>query len=1048
VIDVRAVGFGRTAPEQLSRLIRESKQDDVFAPVSVIVPTNYAAVNLRRDLAGGEFGATSEVGRGLVGTSFFSFYRLAEALSADDFAIEGRRPLSTNVVEAAVRQVLSSEPGIFSSIAHHGATERALVQVHRELRDLDDDELDVLAAVSERSGEVVRVYRSTVELLGERWFDEFDLFRSAAPSASKVSELGTAVLFLPQQLTNTAARFFLGLSEMTPTVALVGVTGVYAADEDARRTASLLGSDLPAVSLQAAPASQILSVSDPDDEVRSVIRSVVGLLDQGVTPDQIAVLYPHRNPYTRLLEEQLDAAGVCFNGESARTLADSMLGRFIISVLGLPDKDLRVNEVLAFLASAPIRQFPDDPLHAPAVAWSRRAAVAGVSTGLEDWVEKLGRHREQLLETAIRERLRTADETRVARYEKSATEAQDLLAFVSDLSEKMNPDALPQDWLGLCSWLSEVIDRYLGPSSELGASNSTIVPIEAILDQLGSLNRVEGSVNFSVFRRTLEMQLNDSVERIGKLGHGIFVGRIRQAWGLNFQHVLVLGLAEGIFPLPRREDGLLTDEDRLHLKGSLGLSREEPNHDHRRFLSTLSSCSNSVLFFPRGDLRQHSERYPTRWLEQIAVREGVASLDDALRSPEHDWAQLQASFVSGLRRSSFPSTKTEFDLAGLLDRRDQSRDLGDAPLIDASAFDLGRQLIEHRSSDQFTRFDGNLSGSVNSVATQIDALSATRLKHWADCPHSYFMRYVLGVEEPEFSGDGFRISPLERGSLLHEAADRFFRDQLADGSPPGPERPYSASDISSIRQFGLEVAMELESQGLVGRPLFWSRDREKLLNDLSGILRFDHQREVRGTVVATEFRFGLPGSDVPPVRRILPSGKVVHFGGSVDRVERTDDGNLVVVDYKTGKLDSYKKLGPKDPVLGGSQLQLPVYALAAHASLGSGSEPVHASYWFTSSDQRWKTMGYAVTSEVLASFDKAVDIIVTGIEEGLFPANPDLSSPSWGGSPRCLFCDPDELGTRHLEAKWESLASVESLAPYRELRGEVVEAERGHDSSD
>ena len=83
-----------------------------------------------------------------------------------------------------------------------------------------------------------------------------------------------------------------------------------------------------------------------------------------------------------------------------------------------------------------------------------------------------------------------------------------------------------------------------------------------------------------------------------------------------------------------------------------------------------------------------------------------------------------------------------------------------------------------------------------------------------------------------------------------------FQDQISKGSPAGPGRRYTEDDLLSMRQFGLEVATEFETQGLVGRPLFWRRDREQLLNDLAGILKFDHQREhIAGTVIATELEW-------------------------------------------------------------------------------------------------------------------------------------------------------------------------------------------------
>ncbi len=1047
MIDAREVGFGRDANEQLAQLLHDAKLQDVFASVCVIVPSNYVAVTLRRELATGDYGATSWVGTGLVGTDFLTSYRLAEAVAGHSFLAQGRQPIRGVVIGAAIRQILTEDPGIFEPIAHHGATERELVRVYRELRDLEDDDLNVLASLGERSSEVVRVYNAAKQLLQAEWFDEFDLFRSTDLSEQKISDFGKLVLFLPQQLATSEIAFLSRLSEVSSLSALIGLTGAENADRDSNRVANLFGAQLSSSNVTPTSASTVISVSDPDDEVRTTIRSVVGLLDQGVAASQIAVLYPHRNPYARLLEEHLNESAVCFNGVSSRTVADSMLGRFIMSLLALPDKNMNVSAVLDFLSSSRTRQHVNNPLSTPSVAWSQAAVAAGVSAGLEDWSEKLSQHREQLLATAAQERLRTGDDWKASRHQRRAQEVDELVTFVTELNHIVNPESLPTDWAGLCSWLRQAIERYLGPNNQVGPHKGDLAVVEQVLDQLQNLARVEPNTTFSVFRRSLETQLQDHNERIGKLGQGVFVGDIRQAWGLNFEHTFILGLAEGTFPSAPRKNGVISDEDRAHLNGALSISRDVTNDDHRRFLAVLSSSNTNTLLFPRGDLRQHKENYPARWLEQMASLMGAPSLNEAFSNPEHSWAVHQPSFISGLRNSNFPTSPQEFDLASLLDGRDEGKDLATVSLNNTSSFEAGRQLINSRSSSTFTRFDGNLSGLVDATMVRTNVLSPTRLKQWIDCPHSYFMRYVLGVDEPESFRHEFRISPLVRGSLIHEAADRFFRDQISKGNPPGPDRQYTEDDILSLRQTGIEVAAELETQGLVGRPLFWSRDREQLLNDLVGILTFDHQREPRGTVVATELKFGLPDGDFPPLQRELPSGRTVSFRGSIDRVEKTDAGTLVVVDYKTGKIDSYKKLSPEDPMLGGSQLQLPLYAVVANSYLSQGADEVHASYWFTSDSQRWATRGYLISQDVLDAFDEAIDVIVDGIEGGLFPPKPTPSSSKWTGVGKCVFCDPDELGTREIEEKWKALSLLDSLDPYIQLRGEgaIASDEKGDD---
>ena len=109
---------------------------------------NYVGVATRRLLASGALGSICGRGIGVAAVSFVTVYRLAELLGSAQLAGSGRRPVSTPVIAAALRSALTREPGIFAPVAGHAATETALVEAYRELRDLSDGALDALARSS------------------------------------------------------------------------------------------------------------------------------------------------------------------------------------------------------------------------------------------------------------------------------------------------------------------------------------------------------------------------------------------------------------------------------------------------------------------------------------------------------------------------------------------------------------------------------------------------------------------------------------------------------------------------------------------------------------------------------------------------------------------------------------------------------------------------------------------------------------------------------------------------------------------------------------
>jgi riboflavin kinase/FMN adenylyltransferase len=152
-IDLVTTPYGRPALLALREAVTAAKAGEPLAPVTVVVPANHAGVTARRLLASGAAGAVVPGGRGLAGVTFVTPYRLAELLGASRLAAAKRRPVSTPVVAAAMRQALAADPGVFAPVASHPATEAALVAAHGLLAEVPDA---ALAAVR-TAGAVVTI---------------------------------------------------------------------------------------------------------------------------------------------------------------------------------------------------------------------------------------------------------------------------------------------------------------------------------------------------------------------------------------------------------------------------------------------------------------------------------------------------------------------------------------------------------------------------------------------------------------------------------------------------------------------------------------------------------------------------------------------------------------------------------------------------------------------------------------------------------------------------------------------------------------------------
>jgi RecB family exonuclease len=1040
-VDVTTTSYGRPALDALARTVRAAKGDEPLAPVTVVVPSNHVGVTARRALAAGVAGPLTTRGTGTIGVNYLTPYRLAELLGAPGLAATGRRPVSNPVIAAALRRALRADPGLFGPVAAHPATEEALVAAYGELADLSSGGRERLAATSTRAADVVRLCAEARAHLADAWYDEADLVRSARRALqgppTPAGRLGHIVVHLPQDLTRQGAALLRSAAEVHPTTVVVGLTGDERADAGVLRSVGRLGLTLPG----AAPphvwpvdkaTTRVVTTSDADDEVRTALRAVLDAARDGIPFERMAVLYPAEQPYARLVHEHTRAAGIPTNGAAAQGLAGRVLGRTLLDLLALRDHGYRRRDVLGLLAAAPVRLRPGPDGRRPSTAqWEKLARDSAVVAGRTQWDERLAQHAAEIqgqIDDLVAAEVEPADEevraSRIESRRRRVERALHLRGFVLELVDELDKAAnVTVSWRDRVAWLRRLGQKLVGgetaratwPDDERRAAER----VEAALDRLVALDDIDGPADLEVFRRTLQLELDADLGRVGRFGEGVLVAPLSFAVGLDLDLVVVLGMAEGTLPSRVADDSLLPDRERQATGGELPLRRDRVGRQQRQLHAALAAAERHVLCAPRGDLRANNERVRSRWLGEM-----VDQLDECIldHSP---------SFAYAINHLDFPATEQEYRLRAPGWARSHD------PLVVA-----GLELQTARRSSRFTRFDGNLAGlSVRSPHD--DVVSATRLESWSVCPYAYFVRQVLRVEPIEDPADLLWISALAKGSLVHAVLERFLLAVLARPADqqPGPDQPWSPDDHALLAEIGTEVCAEFEARGLVGRPLFWHRDRARILMRLDRFLVEDSARraETRSRPVAAELAFGLPEGDLPAVEVPIAGGRTLTFRGSADRVDVADDGTLRIIDYKTGRPDDYRFLSEDNPDDHGTHLQLVVYGVAARALQGTPTTPVVSEYWFVNDRPPMLHKGYAVTDQVLAQVGGTLATIVDGIEKGVFPARPTASSSD--PYVRCRYCDPDGLGVTDRRREWERKRDDPAVAPYAQLAEAPTDAE-------
>jgi ATP-dependent helicase/nuclease subunit B len=1034
---MQLVEHGPPAREALREAVRAAKGADPLAPVTVAAPSTYSGLALRRALAQPS---------GLVNVRFLVLARLAELVGSPTLAAERRRPLTGALRSEAVRAVLADAAPPLAAVSGHPATERALDASFLELRRAGDDAVDRLARAGEPAASVAHLYRE-FRSRTTGFYDDEDLALAAAVALAGDSpalrEIGQVLLYLPTHLSPGEAELVRALGDAGRLRVLLGLTGDASADELVEDLAAcLVEPGAPEHAPERAPASgppagtAVVSAPDPEDELRAVIRDVMARAAAGTPLHRVAVLFRVDDPYARLAQELLDAAGVPWTGPSTRRLADTTVGRVLLGVLRLAEHDFARDAVVDWIASGPVRD-PADGRAVPASRWDTLSRQAGVVSGLSQWTDRLARLARRV--TAELEADGNDDLSEGARrhLETDLEHTEQLARFVADLGTRVAPPS-PGTWPRLAAWGRELLDLYLGgegrraawPDEEVEAARG----VTDALDGLAALAEIRAEASLPTFVRALESELDAPAGRVGRFGAGVFVGLVRHAYGGDFDVVHVVGMAEGAFPPLGREDPLIPDRARAITGGALPMHAVRRAEERRDYLAALAAAPERSLSYPRADPRAQRKRLPARWLLESAGRlvgEPVVA-DELTRLPSASWLHVVPSFEGGVRGPGEAGSLTERDVSSLRAWQEGRWPLDRHPLVAAHpSLAAGITAVSGRRSASLTRFDGHV-GPVPALLPEGDeAISPTALEQWATCPFRYLLGRVLRVREVERPEDTDRIGPLDRGSLVHAVLADFL-----DSVEPrtSPDQPWDDDERALLLAIGERNCNDAESEGLTGRPLLWKLDRRRILRELESFL--DTDEEIRATLGvvprpgARELAFGL-GGESEPATVTLGDGRTVRFHGRIDRVDEGPGGSPVVVfDYKTGRFVD----DPTEGLERGDKLQLPIYALAMAG--GHPAAEVRSYYWSTQKFGTDALAGLTLDDATRDQLDDKVSTIVDGISAGVFPAFPDKPRQDGRGHDtwvNCCYCPFDRVCAPARDDDWTRKRDDPVVVRFREL---------------
>ena len=790
-----------------------------------------------------------------------------------------------------------------------------------------------------------------------------------------------------------------------------------------------------------ADSLSIVVAPDPEEEVRSVLRSIVA---HDKPFHRIAVIYRQDNPYASLLRQEFDFAKIPYSGVDYRRLADTPAGRLLQGLTDLaeelngPGGTIDREGLIEWFTSTPVR-WPREPravddaprsMTAPAAAWANLARNARASGTIEHWRGRLSAYLAQMEPQAEAVHGDDDDNPFMRRLRRQVEELQQ---FVERLAAALSQLGTVGDagWDSASQQLGELLAVYRWVVA--GESEEDLRRIDELVGGLGSLS--EWGIDYSpeALREAVREGLQSAVSERGRqVGSGVYAGPPTGIAGADYDVVYILGMVERQFPpRPRRNPWLAQNQPELDRVAAL---------ERYDFMAAVAAAKEALLSWPSATAERNAA-YPSRWLIEAANRRHEQSgatgrltyenlVDNADAKPWLTYIRSREASLRGLASSAGePADASDYNLMHLVaGERDALRHhpaIASNPRMTAAL-----DARDARNGNALSPWDGRVELDIPVVAaigTREYPVSPSALEAWATCPHKFFLSRVLRLSElpGEEEED---MSALERGVLVHRILERFVK-----------ERRQTDADLLELAE---EEFVTAERRGVTGYPLLWDLAKE----DIRASLRSFASQEAEWlagvvTEAGAEEGFG-PGTDIGEVSVSVDRLGEVWFRGKIDRIDVVGD-EVRVRDFKTGKPEPYfdgaRGRRAARTLANGRALQLPVYAAAARRKYPDDAVDVRASYCFPLAENN--THGVAPYTEAnQEEFSATLVAIVDGARRGIFPATPETAGDSDQERGNCTYCEFNRLCPVRRRQIWErkGLSDGDTVQPFNSLGGNAA----------
>ncbi len=472
----------------------------------------------------------------------------------------------------------------------------------------------------------------------------------------------------------------------------------------------------------------------------------------------------------------------------------------------------------------------------------------------------------------------------------------------------------------------ETMDKWLDDFNNKGMQDKikeyTQVPA-IVMDMLDQAVEVLGDevVDLKTFSKILISGFEE--KEIGVIPMAldqVNIGDIARIKGRDVKALYIVGANDGVLPSANKDEGILSDEDRIELK-SMGIelasdTRSRVFEEQFMVYTALTIPSNYLMItYPMADFEGKSLRpsiiIPR--LKKILPRlkeESEIFNNNLFNDKYHNITAPVPTFnelIEALRRE-YEKEEIEPYWVETFKWFEENEEFKDRTKIIFNGLNY-TNLVEKIPREKIKRLYSNDNGRL--------MFSVSRIEKYAQCPFSYYVQYGLKAKDRKV----YEFTAPDLGSFMHDILDQFTNKIRKENILWGDLTKDKCAEIVN-ELVNSKLKNETNSILNSNKKYQYFSERFKKTITKSVTVISEQMRKGEFDIFKSEFDFG-DFKDSDPIKLELPSKETVYLKGRVDRIDKVDlngETYIRIVDYKSGS-----KSFDLNELYYGLQIQLLVY---------------------------------------------------------------------------------------------------------------------------